>query len=55
MSGDDPSTDDNEGWDPLFSRWPKWSELYIYSLATEGGRRLLDQPLDVAGRVRSRP
>lgn len=38
MSGDDPSTPDRiEGWDPLFSRWPEWSELYIYSLAPELG------------------
>ncbi|MDZ7725143.1 MAG: hypothetical protein U5R06_20585 [candidate division KSB1 bacterium] len=35
LSGDDPSTDDNEGWNPIFSRWPKWSELYIYSQVME--------------------
>lgn len=27
----------SEDWDPLFSRWPKWSELYIYTLSTETG------------------
>jgi hypothetical protein len=37
MSGDDPSTGSNEAWDPLFSRWPKWSELYIFTLAGEKG------------------
>lgn len=38
MSGDDPKTTTrNEGWDPLFSRWPKWSELYIYSQFREKG------------------
>ncbi|HPW55688.1 MAG: alginate export family protein [Thermoanaerobaculaceae bacterium] len=37
LSGDDPATDTIEGWDPLFSRWPKWSELYIYSLGSETG------------------
>ncbi len=37
MSGDDPTTTKIEGWDPLFSRWPKWSELYIYTLASEKG------------------
>ncbi len=37
LSGDDPETDDWEGWDPLFSRWPKWSESYIYTLIREGG------------------
>ncbi len=35
LSGDNPATADNEGWDPVFSRWPKWSELYIYTLASE--------------------
>jgi hypothetical protein len=37
LSGDDPATTKNEGWDPLFSRYPKWSELYIYTLASERG------------------
>jgi hypothetical protein len=37
LSGDDPGTHEAEGWDPLFSRWPKWSELYIYTLAGESG------------------
>jgi hypothetical protein len=37
LSGDDPATKDNEGWDPVFSRWPKWSESYIYTLVKESG------------------
>lgn len=37
LSGDDPATSAHEGWDPLFSRWPKWSELYVYSLVPEAG------------------
>jgi hypothetical protein len=38
MSGDNPATAGrDEGWDPLFSRWPKWSELYIYSQVSERG------------------
>ena len=38
LSGDDPSTTGRiEGFDPIFSRWPKWSELYIYSLVPERG------------------
>lgn len=37
LSGDDPSTGKMEGWDPLFSRWPKWSESYIYTLIRENG------------------
>lgn len=35
LSGDDPATADIEGWNPIFSRWPKWSELYIYSQTGE--------------------
>ncbi len=41
LSGDNPRTAKVEGWNPLFSRWPKWSELYIYSHTAEnnGGAR----------------
>lgn len=36
MSGDDPLTkNSNEAWDPLFSRYPKYSELYIFSYTKE--------------------
>lgn len=36
FSGDDPQTTNTiEGWDPIFGRWPKWSELYIYSQLKE--------------------
>lgn len=35
LSGDDPATDDDEGWEPLFGRWPKWSDSYIYTLIRE--------------------
>ena len=36
LSGDDPVTSDRyEGWDPAFSRWPKWSESLIYLSARE--------------------
>ncbi len=37
LSGDDQKTEKHEGWDPLFSRWPKWSESYIYTLIKENG------------------
>jgi len=37
LSGDDPNTGDYEGWNPMYARWPKWSELYIYTLANERG------------------
>ncbi len=35
LSGDDPATARMEGWDPIFSRWPKWSESYIYTYTRE--------------------
>ena len=31
LSGDDPDTDKNENFDPLFSRAPYWNELLIYT------------------------
>jgi len=35
LTGDNPETAQMEGWDPLFSRWPKWSEGYIYTFIRE--------------------
>jgi hypothetical protein len=35
LSGDKPDTDKMEGWDPIFSRWPKWSDSYIYTFGRE--------------------
>jgi len=40
LSGDDPATKNNEGWDPIFSRWPKWSESYIYTQVKEFNGKL---------------
>jgi len=36
-SGNDPETDKVEGWFPLYERWPKWSESYIYTMIGEDG------------------
>ena len=30
LSGDDPKTSKDEGWDPLWARYPQYSELYVY-------------------------
>jgi hypothetical protein len=30
LSGDDPDTRNDEAFDPLWGRWPQWSELMIY-------------------------
>ena len=35
LSGDDPDKSKYSGWDPIMARWPKWSELYIYSFLAE--------------------
>jgi hypothetical protein len=36
LSGDDPLTRNKfEGWNPVMGRWPRWSELYIYTLGAE--------------------
>jgi hypothetical protein len=35
-TGDDPSTKGrNEGFDLLWGRWPRWSEMYIYDVVNE--------------------
>ena len=35
LSGDDPSTDKIEAFDPLWGEWPQWSELYGYTYTLE--------------------
>ena len=38
LSGDNPNTPNKiEGWDPIFSRWPKWGDLYLYATVPEKG------------------
>jgi len=38
LSGNDPARPDRiSGWDPLFSRWPKWGDLEMYSAVAENG------------------
>jgi len=39
LSGDDPDTADDEGWNPLWSRWPQYSELYVYAYDADGAGR----------------
>ncbi len=35
LSGDDPDSDQDEEFDPLWGRWPQFSELYVYTYAPE--------------------
>ena len=35
LSGDDPDTETNEQFDPLWARWPQFSELLAYTVALE--------------------
>lgn len=37
LSGDDTESVKNEGWEPMFGRYPKWSESYVYTLTNEYG------------------
>ena len=39
LSGDDPGTTKDEGWNPLWARWPQYSELYIYAFDRAGAGR----------------
>ena len=43
LSGDEPgTTGTNEGWVPLWGRWPQWSELYVYTVAFTGESRIAE-------------
>ncbi|MBN1522026.1 MAG: alginate export family protein, partial [Candidatus Aureabacteria bacterium] len=35
LPGEDPTTEDTEAWDSLYGRWPRFSELYIYTYIQE--------------------
>jgi len=39
LSGNDPNTTDDEGWNPLWARWPQYSELYVYGFDADGAGR----------------
>ncbi|PKK83191.1 MAG: hypothetical protein CVT49_09770 [candidate division Zixibacteria bacterium HGW-Zixibacteria-1] len=51
LSGDNRSTATYENWDPLFARWPKWSESYIYTQINEGGVANWTNMTSIYGRV----
>jgi hypothetical protein len=44
LSGDDPSSSRHEGWDGFYSEWPKYSELYVYTLYDQTSRVLPNDP-----------
>jgi len=39
LSGDDPNTTKDEGWNPLWARYPQYSELYVYAFDAEAAGR----------------
>jgi hypothetical protein len=50
LSGDDPNTTGtDEMFDVLWGRWPRWSELYIYSYIMENGGKIAQ--LNNLGRI----
>jgi hypothetical protein len=42
LSGDDPNSGTNEAWQPLWGRWPQWSELYVYTVFYTGEARIAE-------------
>jgi hypothetical protein len=52
ISGDNPSTVDWEAWEPIFGRWPKWSESYIYTLVQENGVAYWTNLVSLYGKAR---
>ena len=51
LSGDDGHSSNYKNWDPLFARWPKWSESYIYTQINEGGVADWTNLASIYGRV----
>ncbi|OQA25019.1 MAG: hypothetical protein BWY59_01941 [Verrucomicrobia bacterium ADurb.Bin345] len=39
LSGDDPASKDDTGWNPLWARYPQYSELYVYCWDAEAAGR----------------
>ena len=39
LTGDDPDTGKDEGWNPLWARYPQYSELYVYAFDADGAGR----------------
>ncbi len=39
ISGDKADTERDEGWNPLWARWPQYSELYVYAFDAEAAGR----------------
>lgn len=39
LSGNDPDSDEDEGWNPLWARYPQNSDLYVYCYDADGAGR----------------
>ena len=53
LSGDDPDTTDDEGWNPLWARYPQYSDLYMYAFDADGASRWSNLAMPHAGLVLS--
>ena len=49
LSGDDPDTSDDEGWNPLWARYPQYSELYVYAWDADAAGRWSNLSMPHAG------
>ena len=58
LSGDDPATTEIEAFDPLWGRWPQWSELYqpyTYALDSRTGEATNLQRINVGWGMKPHP
>ncbi len=49
LSGDDPDTSDDEGWNPLWARYPQYGELYVFCFDADGAGRWSNVSMPHAG------
>lgn len=54
LSGNREGTGRDEGWNPLWARWPQYSEMYVYAYDTDGAGRWSNISMPHAG-VRVHP
>jgi hypothetical protein len=58
LSGNDPDTSDNEAFDPLWGRWPQWSELYqpyTYAIDSRTGEATNLQRVNLGWGIKPHP
>jgi hypothetical protein len=49
LSGDDPDSSKDEGWNPLWARYPQYSDMYVYAYDADGAGRWSNLNMPHAG------